>query len=60
MVHAVQVGDDAVPNAKKLTTWLAAVVKGKVTFRDFRMAIERRIYLREQQNYNFYIKNINS
>jgi hypothetical protein len=54
-VHAARVGD-AVSNVKKLSMWLAAIARGEATFRDFRMAIVRRIYLREQQNYNFYIK----
>jgi hypothetical protein len=56
MRHVARVGDNAFSGVKKLPTWLAAIAEGKVTFRDFRMNIVRRIYLREQQHYNFYIK----
>ena len=55
VVRAAQVGG-AASNIKRLSMWLAAIARGEATFRDFRMAILRRIYLREQQNYNFYIK----
>ena len=56
MRHAAQVESYAGSHVKDLLAWLAAVAERRATFRDLRMAVVRRVFLREQQRYNFYIK----
>ena len=43
-------------HVKSLLALLAAIAKRRATFRDLRMAVARRVFLREQQHYNFYVK----
>jgi len=56
MGHAVQAGSGVSSGVRRLQAWFAAVARGELTLRDLRMSVTRRIFLKEQKYYNFYIK----